>query len=236
MPIAILITSLFLVSCAASEVTRDVSSGIDMGLQNSSDLAEGAAEGSISDSYQNSTQEAKGAVIGGIAGGVVGAATTGIGTLQGTAIGLILGAAYGKYIDSTTTLEDRLINRGVNIIILGDQVLIVIPSARLFFDYSAQIKPSSYSTLDMVTCFMNRYVKTLVKIKAYTADTCTPRVSKSLSKHQADNVMRYFEANGLGARMLYAYGADGSDLVVSNCLGWDSDNYRIEITFEKLYV
>lgn len=228
---------MLITSCASSEVTRDVSSGIDMGVRNSDKLVNSAAEGSIADSYQNSSQEAKGAVIGGIAGGVTGAAmSSGVGVFEGTAIGVILGASYGKYIDSTTTLEDQLENRGVNVIVLGDQILIEIPSARIFYDDSSEIKPQAYSTLNLVTRYINRYTKMLVKIAAYTADIGSSNVTQALSKQQAENVMRYLSAAGIDARLLYAIGANGSHLVVSNSKVWDSDNYRIEITLEKLYV
>lgn len=235
--ISISALSLLLTGCASSEVTRDVSSGIDMGVRNSDNLINGAADGDIADSYQNSSQQAKGAAIGGIVGGLAGATmSSGVGIAAGTAIGVVIGASYGKYIDSNTTLEDRLENRGVNVIILGDQILIVIPSARIFYDNSSQIKPSAFSTLNLVTCFINRYTKMAVKIAAYTADLGSPCVTQALSKQQAEKVMRYLSAAGVDARLLYAIGADGSHLVVSNSKVWDSDNYRIEITLEKLYV
>lgn len=228
---------IFLVSCASSAVSRDVTAGIDMGMRNSNDLANDAYEGDISDRYQNSSQAAKGALIGGIAGGVTGAFSSGIGVFEGTAIGAVLGASYGAYIDSNTTLEDKLENRGVNVIVLGDQILIVVPSSRIFYENSSELKPTAYSTLSLITCFINRYTKTLLKITAFTADTGTcSNVTKALSKRQAENVMHYLLACGVNARLVYALGADGNHLVVSNCHGWDSDNYRIEITFEKLYV
>lgn len=236
MAISIFAIPILITSCASSEVTRDVSSGIDMGVRNSNAMVDNTASGSVADSYQNSSQAAKGAVLGGIAGGVTGALVTGVGVLEGGAIGAILGASYGAYIDSMTTLVDKLENRGVNIIVLGDQILIVIPSARLFYADTAEIKPQAFSTLNLLTTYINCYTKMLVKIAAYTGCTGSTRVTKALSKQQAENVMRYFTAAGLDARILYAIGADGSHLVVSNNKGWDSDNYRIEITLEKLYV
>lgn len=222
--------------CASSNVTRDVSSGVDTGVQNAKNLYDGATDGDITDSYQNTSQETKGALMGGAAGAVTGVMSTSVGFVPGTLAGVILGASYGSYIDSNTSLQDQLDNRGVNIIVLGDQVLIVIPSARLFNPMSASINPSAYSTLSLVAKYINSYDKMLVKVSAYTNDLGSQSVNLSLSEQQAKAVAKYLLASGLDARLLYAAGYGGTHLVDSNKTVWDgSDNYRIEITLEKLH-
>lgn len=226
-----------LTSCAASDASRDTAANIDLGVQNAKNLVNGVANGNIADSYQNTSQTAKGALIGGAAGAITGAFSSGIGVIPGTATGLIFGAAYGSYIDSQTNFDDQLENRGANIVVLGDQILIVLPSARIFNPYTAEIKPSAYSTLGMVAHYINRYTKMLVKVAAYTNDTGSERVDLALSEQQAQNVAKILSASGVNTRLLYAAGYGGTRLVTKNSLDWDeSDNYRIEITLEKLYV
>lgn len=233
----LLCCSAFILSaCASSDVSRDAASNVNMGIENAKNLVSGVSNGNLSDSYQNASQTTKGAILGGTAGALTGALASGVGIIPGTATGAILGASYGGYIDSVTTLRDRLENRGANIIILGDQILIVVPSARLFNPMTSTIKPDAYGTLKMVSQFINSYTKMLVKVSAYTDKSGSPQIDLALSQQQAEHVAKTLLASGVDARVLYAEGYGGTNLVRMNDLQWDSDNYRIEITLEKLYV
>lgn len=233
----LLIICFLLTGCASSEVSRDVASGIDMGVENSRNMVAGTTNGSFADAYQNTSQATKGALLGGTAGAVTGALSSGIGFIPGTATGAILGASYGSYIDSTTTLEDKLKNRGATVVVLGDQMLIILPSARLFHAMTADLKSQAYSTLDLVTQYINQYTKTLIKVVAYTTNTGSKQADIALSQQQADSVAKYLLLNGIDARLLYAKGGGGTRLVQRDTLDWEaSDNYRVEITFVKLYV
>lgn len=222
--------------CASSRVSRDVASNIDVGVRHTQDLFDESTDGHIADSYQNSSQATKGAIIGGTVGAVAGY-SSGVGIIPGTAVGAILGASYGKYIDSNTTMVDRLENRGISIIVLGDQVLIVIPSSRIFNGpHSSVIKPEARSTLAMIVRFINCYIKTSVKVTAYTQGTGSPKVDLALTKQQAQRVVRFLIDCGLNARLVYAEGCGSSHLVQRLSEDWyGNDNFRIEITFEKLY-
>ena len=225
-----------LFGCASSEVSRQAASNVDMGTQNANNLVDGTGD-SFSDMYQNSSQATKGAVLGGTTGAVFGAFSSGLGVIPAAATGAILGASYGSYIDSQTTLKDKLENRGATIIVLGDQILIVFPSYRLFQAMTAELKPGGYDTLALVTQYVNQYTKMLVKVSAYTDDSGSRRVDLALSQQQADKVEKILLLDGIDARLLYASGYGGAHLVERNSEDWDgSDNYRIEITLEKLYV
>lgn len=227
-----------LAGCASSNVSRDVASNADMGFSNADRMGSEFSSGDIAESYQNSNQATKGAILGGTAGLLVGAAaTSSVGVIPGMAAGAILGASYGAYIDSQTTLADQLINRGATIIQLGDQIMVVIPSERLFVGMSDEIKPQGYSTLNLLTVYVNQYTKMLVKVTAYTDDIGERSVNVALSKQQAKKVSRYLTANGIDARLLYADGLGPANLVERNTTDWGkSDNYRIEVTLEKLDV
>lgn len=230
-----LIVTILLYGCASSPVSRTAASNVDMGIQNAKNLTNGVGDSSIAQSYNNSSQATKGALLGGAAGAVTGSLVSGVGVLAGTAGGAILGASYGAYIDSTTTLEDRLENRGVNIVELGDQILIVMPSSRLFTYMSGQLQPQAYSTMELVAEYINSHTKMLVKISGYTNDTGSKRVDLALSQQQAQAVAKTLMAYHVDARVLYAEGYGGTNLVEQNSLDWDnSENYRVEITMEKL--
>lgn len=228
----------FIISgCASSPVSREAAAGVDLGARNAKLLYKDATDGSFADTYQNSTQATKGAFIGGAAGALTGYATTGVGVLPGTAIGAILGASFGSYIDAYSTPRDELINRGVNVITLGDQILIEVPSSRIFRPFSPYIKPQAYSTIEMIADYMNKFIKTTVKVAVYTPDTGSKTIDLALSQQQADNVAKILLRSQLNSRLLYAVGCGSSQLVVRNSLDWEgNENYRIEITFEKLPV
>ncbi|VVC76689.1 putative lipoprotein YiaD [Aquicella siphonis] len=230
-------SSLVLCGCASSNVSRDVTSNIDDGVDNARNLIDGTTGGNVADSYQNASQRAKGAMLGGAAGGVTGAMSSAIGIVPGAVVGAVLGASYGGYIDNNASVEDQLQNRGATVVVLGDQILIVLPSARIFNPMSSKIKPDAYSTLNLVSKYINSYTKMLVKVAAYTGAFGSNDVNLSLSQEQAESVAKYLSAAGVNARVLYATGYGGTHLVQRNSNTWDgNENYRIEITLEKLYV
>jgi outer membrane protein OmpA-like peptidoglycan-associated protein len=195
------------------------------------------SSGELRDAYQNSSQLSKGALIGGTVGALAGAATSGgSGVLPGLGLGAIFGGAIGAYIDSHTTLADKLENRGVQVVQLGDQILIVIPSFIVFDYMTSRLLPGAYDTLDLVVELIGRNPNMSVKVAGYTSAVEPEDVSVMLSKQQAEKIMRYFWNRNINTRLLFAEGYGGAKLVTANTGDWGSDNYRIEITLEKLYL
>lgn len=233
----LLVPCLFMLSgCASSGVSRGSASAVDRTVQSAENIYSDPGSGDVANAYQNTSQTTKGAILGGSAGAITGAMySSKIGFFSGAAVGAIVGAGIGAYIDAHTTLEDRLENRGVTLVTLGDQMLIVIPSSRLFESDTANISPEAYSTLNMVTQYINRYTKIMVKIAAYTAPLEPKEINLALSREQAHNVLRYLQESGMDARVYYAEGYGGTHLVEPVTRSADlNDNYRIEITLEKL--
>lgn len=235
--VALIFSGLLFSGCASSNVSRNSASDVDVGVASTESTFNTIATSNIADSYQNASQTSKGMLLGGAAGAVTGAFTSGVGVIPGAAAGLILGGSYGAYIDANTTLRDKLENRGLVIATMGDQVLIVIPSARLFNPMSSTIKSQAYSTVDMVAQYINQYTKILVKVAAYTDDSGSASADLGLSKQQAAHVAKLLQGYGVDARLLYSEGYGGTHLVQKSDMQWDgSDNYRIEITLENLPV
>lgn len=224
----------WLSGCATSNVSRDAAANVDAGILNLKNLTNFSETG-LGDAYQNASLAVKGGVFGGAAGAIAGSMTT-VGFFPATAAGAILGATYGMYLDTNMDIRDRLENRGWKIIILGDQVMIEVPSARVFEPLTPKIKQQAYETLQMLAQFINRYNKTLVKISVYTTKTNSFLADQALSEQQAIALERYLVLSGLDARLLYAQGYGGTNLVQENDLTWfGNENYRVVLTFEKLY-
>lgn len=226
-----------LAGCAYSNVERDVTSNIDKGVEHTRQKVAYTSSSSAADSYQNASQRTHGAILGGAAGGIAGAFVTSVGTFPGLLVGSIFGASYGAYIDSKSSVADQLQNRGATIVMLGDHILIVLPSSQIFEEMSPRIKPDAYSTLNLVIQYINGFTTSLVKIAAYTNHVPAEDIALCLSKEQAESVSKYFAMAGMDTRLLYAVGYGGLNQVQKSSLSWkENDNYRIEITLEKEYV
>ncbi len=228
---------LSLQGCASSAAQRGAAGQADQAyLETDYAMRHFGESGGVSDAYQNANQTAKGVVIGGVVGAAAGSATSAIGGLAGFGLGAIFGGALGKYIDSHTTLADQLENRHVRVIEMGDQIMIVINSTTLFFPNTSNFRPEVYDTLDLVRKYINQYPNMSVKVAAYTSAAEPPRIIWALSEQQADKVMKYLWNRHINTRLLYAEGGGSSKLVTANTADWNSDNYRVEITLEKLPV
>lgn len=225
---------LFLQGCASSNVTREANDNATVGYQRSATNFGNMGNGSLGDSYGNASQTTKGVIMGGALGAIAGGVTSGVGAVPGLAEGAILGGAYGAYIDSNTTLMDKLENRGVKVIELGDNLMLVVHSSQLFNALTSVIRPGAYSTLDLIAQYINSYTTMTVKVAAYTGKGGEDAVSYALTKEQAESVVRYLWSRGVNTRLLTAAGMGCTHVVDQNSSRWEGFNYRIEITMEKL--
>ncbi len=223
---------LLLTGCASSDLSRNSASEVDHVYNNAKNI--GSGQGPIG-AYRNASQEVKGGLIGGAAGALVGTASSAVGVVPGAIGGAVFGAAMGAYIDKHTNWHDRLDNAGGQVLVLGDQIKIILPSASLFNSMTGTLNASAYPTLDRVADYLRSLDKVSVKVAAYTNATGPERVNQELSQEQANSVSRYLWSRGVNARLMTAVGYGGSHLVSQNSYDWNgNENYRIEITVEKL--
>lgn len=224
--------SLFLVGCASSDVSRSAANQVD-DVYNSA--TQGGSPPDPVSAFHVATQATKGAVVGGVAGAGIGSLVNGIGVIPGAVGGAIFGAAAGAYIDTHTNWRDKLENAGGQVLILGDQVKIIVPSSMLFHSMTADLNPAAYQTLDMVAQFLSSFDKIGIKVAAFTNATGPARINQEISQEQANAVARYLWLKGVNGRLMTAVGYGGTHLVRQNTFDWNGgDNYRIEITAEKV--
>ncbi|EKD72302.1 MAG: IcmN (DotK) [uncultured bacterium] len=234
----ILFFIILLQGCASSNVSRGAASQVYSVYDTTNSMLSDGDVG-LAESYQGTSQTTKGIMLGGATGALAGGLTSGgTGILPGAAGGAIFGGALGAYIDANTTLADQIINRGNKIIVLGDQVLIALPSRYLFADQSAEFNPYAYKTLNLVARFISGYPNRMVKVAAFTTPIGPERINHALSQEQANAVIKYLWRTGINTRMLYAEGGGGLNPVEKpDANDWaGGDNYRVEITLEKLPV
>ncbi|MES2218106.1 MAG: hypothetical protein V4501_06820 [Pseudomonadota bacterium] len=229
--------SFTLFGCASSTVQRSAADQVDTAYEASNAKLTHAGDDDPAEVYQNSPQTTKGALLGGATGAVAGVAFAGTaGLLPGLAGGAALGGFLGAYVDYHTTLRDQLENRGVKVMVIGDQVKLVMASDQVFFGMSHNIIYASYSTFDAIAKYINLYRTMLVSIDTYTNDSGDKRVNGLISEQQAVAIQKYLWPR-VNTRVLVAKGHGGCNLLTANNLNWvEGINYRIEITFEKLPV
>lgn len=225
--------AVFLQGCASSNLSRGAAGDIHDAYQNVSDSVDSNGV-SVTEAYQGTSQTTKGMMLGAPTGAVASSVMFGSSAIFPGAIGgAIFGGALGRYIDDNTTLEDKIVNRGNKVIILGDQILIVLPSKYVFVDDTPELQPFSYKTLDLVAQMISSYPNMSVKVASYTTSTLPDRINLSLSQEQANSVVKYLWRTHINTRMLYADGGGASKPIAEG----DSDtNNRVEITLEKLPV
>ncbi len=223
---------LFLSGCASSNLSRDSATEVDNVYSSASQVGQGSDP---LGAFRNASQAVKGGIIGGAAGAIVGTASSAVGTIPGALGGAVFGAAIGAYIDTQTTWNDKLENAGGQVFVLGDQVKIILPSSTLFHSMTGNLNTSAYPTLAKVAAYLRSFDKISVKVAAYTNATGPARINQELSQEQADRVARYLWSEGINARLLTSVGYGGTQLVRQNSYEWnENENYRIEITVEKL--
>lgn len=219
----------FFYGCTSSNVSRQTANKIDQTYL----CVTRPTQYEVANKYQNANESTKGAVLGGVTDGVIGSISK-MGFLAGALPGAIFGGAIGAWLDANSSLVDKLSNRGVKVFVLGDQVMIVLPSYLIFYPFSSNIYYSSYCTLDLVSQLIGNYTNMSIKVAAFTNDSGNCQIDLSLSRQQAERVERYLWKHGVCTRFIYAEGCGGAHLVTNNFKGWESPNFRVEITFEKL--
>jgi outer membrane protein OmpA-like peptidoglycan-associated protein len=228
---------ILLAGCASSGLERDTTNSIDHAYYGSHGAMSNFVSGSVAGAYENSSQATKGVVLGGGAGALAGGLTSGVGVVPGMAGGAIWGGALGAYIDSRTTLADKLKNRGVKVVVLGDQIMLVIRSAYLFNGTTPNLLTDAYSTLNLVAKFIGDNPNMTVRVAGNVTMAGPEEVNLSVSRQQAEAVVKYLWRAGVNTRLLYAVGEGGKNPVVKDDLYLvDTENYRIEITLEKVPV
>lgn len=181
---------------------------------------------------------ATGIAFGTVGGAVVGTAASGgnlVGGAVGAAVGGIAGGFIGSYLDSHKTLVQKLQSNHVQVIQIGDQVKLVLPSDLFFLQQTPVLNTKYYPVLDQIVTFLQGLNKINVKIAGYTDNTqCTLR-NMALSRQQAQAIADYLWNHGIDTRVLYAVGYGEQQSIASNLTREGRQmNRRIEISLQEI--
>lgn len=130
-------------------------------------------------------------------------------------------------------LNNRLDNRYVSIIYLGQQVTIVLASDRMFFEGTPRLRRSEHATLSLIAQFIRQFKTDGIHVGAYTSKSLDKRRDVALTEQQAKNIMQNLWKEGLGTTMISGLGY-GSSMPIANddSLNGQIANRRVEIQFQ----
>lgn len=125
--------------------------------------------------------------------------------------------------------------QGVQIIRTGETYTVVVPSDKIFYPDSANFNPVSAQVLHPLTCYLQQFETTFMKITGFTDNRGSMIRNKALSERQAQKLGEYFSEKGMDARIIYELGLGAARPVGDNTIPshqvW---NRRIEIKFRQV--
>ena len=133
---------------------------------------------------------------------------------------------------SMMDLQSRLNHKGVQVLTIGQDYLISIPSALLFPNESPQLTWGSYALLNAVACYLKEFRKISITVTAYSNKCVSVRRDKALTLARARAVGDYLWSQGVDSRFIFTQGLGSDKPIVANQQKGDySKNSRIEIRF-----
>ena len=113
--------------------------------------------------------------------------------------------------------ETAVKSYGIQIIKVGDQRLIIIPSDKAFLQQTPVVDPDYYCALNKLACYLYGLNKLYIKVEAYTTCSGCPARDFALTRQQAQVIEAYLWNRGIDARFVYAIGYGDLNPVATNC-------------------
>jgi len=134
-------------------------------------------------------------------------------------------------------LEQTLASKGVNIVIIGQMVLVSVPSHLVFHEESPRIKWASYELLNEVAEYLCKFRKISLYVTAYNDCYLSAKRTKSLTLARAREISNYLWSQNVRTRLIFTRGKGNDKPIVSQHKCSDvSPNSRIEIVFRRAIV
>lgn len=184
-----------------------------------------------------------GVVAGGVTGAAVGAAVGGgVGAAAGATLGGMVGGSIGMGVVpdySRYTREQMLMLRlqdaHIQIIAVGQDVMLVLPTPIFFYTDSSHFNDGMLPTLSDIADFINLFDVETVKVSGYTNVLGSQTRNLALSRAQAQFIAHELWDRGLQSTMIYAVGYGSANPIADNQYRYGLlTNNRIQITFRRL--
>jgi outer membrane protein OmpA-like peptidoglycan-associated protein len=140
-----------------------------------------------------------GNIVGTAIGGVTGAGVAGLlgAPKPVVAVAGIAGAGLGYYLTTLRFASSGIVAAGGKVYMVGDYVIIDIPTDNLFDTNTAEFLPGTETILDSLVRVLTRYNGHNIFISGNTSNFWTDRFSKKISECRAAQVASYLWAHGI---------------------------------------
>jgi outer membrane protein OmpA-like peptidoglycan-associated protein len=179
------------------------------------------------------TNTGSGAALGALAGAGIGQIVGGDteATLIGAGVGALAGAGIGNYLDKQEAeLRQSLATTDVEVVRVGDEIRLVMPSDVTFAVNSSSVSPQFYGPIQNVGNILAKYNQTAVLVEGHTDNTGGYALNQSLSARRAQSVASLLAGRGVGYNRMSIIGHGYSQSKASNATdSGRSINRRVEI-------
>jgi outer membrane protein OmpA-like peptidoglycan-associated protein len=180
-----------------------------------------------------------GVVLGGATGAAVGAvATSGASVPITAAMGGIVGGAIATAIDENLTVNQRLVRKleqdNIQVIRMGEDYMLVLPSKSYFYPNSTHISEAMYPAFKDMAAYINQFDIETIKVAGYTDNFGDPVRNLALSRQQAQNIADELSHAGIKPTMMYSIGYGEAYPIAYNKPEGAIENCRVQITFRRL--
>lgn len=156
--------------------------------------------------------------------------------LIGAGIGALVGGGIGNYMDrQEAELRQELLNSGVSVTRVGNDIVLNMPGNVTFATDSAQINPNFVGVLNSVAIVLRKYQQTLLDIDGHTDNTGGFEYNQQLSERRAVSVGQYLNQQGIDPRRLLIVGFGETRPIADNSTeAGRQANRRVEIRIAPL--
>ncbi len=184
---------------------------------------------------------AKAAAAGGFAGAVAGSllssgAAAAPSAAAGAGLGVIAGAVLGHAMSNQKMPPKRiLIDAGVQIVDIGENTLLLLPSHVFFHQDSSHVNEGYYIVLNALAEYIKGFDIQTIKVAGYTDELGDSERDLALSRQQAQNVAKYLQGRGINVPFMYSIGYGEQFPIAFNDPGLaEPMNDRVQITYRRL--
>lgn len=134
-------------------------------------------------------------------------------------------------------MQHNFSKQGVQLITIGQNYLLSIPSSTLFPNQSPQLTWGAHGVLNNVACYLKEFRKISIYVTAYSSCYMSKQRERALTLARARNVADYLWEQGVDARFIFTQGIGSDKPILMNAMKSDDEgNSRIEITFRRAVV
>lgn len=132
-------------------------------------------------------------------------------------------------------MQKKIEKQQAQVITLGQDYLVSIPSSVLFADESPQLTWNSYHLLNDVACYLQQFRMTAINVTGYSSQYMSENRQRALTLARAKAVANYLWSQGVDTRFVFTEGLGSDKPIIGKAKQTDaSPNSRIEITFRHV--